>query len=44
LTEDVHTVSEKIGKAVQAVVEKYLLDLKDLKKYKDRCMEDNKDE
>lgn len=44
LTEDVHVVSEKIGKAVQAVVEKYLLDLKDLKKYKDRGMGDNKDE
>lgn len=44
LTEDVHTVSEKIGMAVQAVVEKYLVDLKDLKKYKDRGIEDNKDE
>lgn len=44
LTEDVHTVSEKIGMAVQAVVEKYLVDLKDLKKYKDRGMRDNKDE
>lgn len=49
LTEDVHTVSEKIGMAVQAVVEKYLVDLKDLKKlwdleYLKKCMEDNKDE
>lgn len=44
LTEDVHAVSEKIGRTVQAVVEKYLVDLKDLKKYKDRGMGDNKDE
>lgn len=44
LTEDPYVVSEKIGKAVQAVVGKYLLDLKDLKKYKDRGMGDNKDE
>lgn len=36
LTEDVHAVSEKIGRTVQAVVEKYLVDLKDLKKYKNR--------
>lgn len=36
LEEDPHAVSEKIGMAVQAVVEKYLLDLKDLKKFKDR--------
>ena len=43
LTEDVHTVSEKIAKTVQAVVEKYLVDLKYLKKFKNRGMEDNKD-
>ena len=39
---DPYAVSKKIGMAVQAVVGKYLLDLKDLKKYKDRGMEDNK--
>lgn len=36
LTEDVHTLSEKIAIAVQAIVEKYLVDLKDLKKFKNR--------
>ena len=42
LEEDPWAVSEKIGKAVQAVVAKYLLDLKDLKKLKNRGMDDNK--
>ena len=36
LTEDPYIVSEKIGIAVQAVINKYLLDLKDLKKYDNR--------
>lgn len=44
LEEDPYTVSEKIGTAVQAVVAKYLLDLKDLKKYKNRGKEKSKDE
>lgn len=42
LEEDPWAVSEKIGRAVQAVVAKYLLDLKDLKKYESRGMRDNK--
>ena len=42
LEEDPYTVSEKIGTAVQAVVVKYLLDLKDLKKLKNTGMRDNK--
>ena len=42
LEEDPYAVSEKIGRAVQAVVEKYLLDLKDLKKFDNIPMRDNK--
>jgi hypothetical protein len=41
LEEDPWAVSEKIGRAVQAVVAKYLLDLKDLKKFKNRDIRDN---
>lgn len=41
LEEDPWAVSEKIGIAVQAVVAKYLLDLKDLKKFKNRDIRDN---
>lgn len=42
LEENPWAISEKIGMAVQAVVAKYLLDLKDLKKYESRGKDDNK--
>ena len=42
LEEDPYAVSEKIGRAVQAVVAKYLLDLKGLKKFDNTAMRDNK--
>ena len=42
LEEDPYAVSEKIGRAVQAVVAKYLLDLKDPKKFDNIPMRDNK--
>lgn len=41
LEEHPYAVSEKIGRAVQAVVAKYLLDLKDIKKFKNRDIRDN---